>query len=244
MATLKATEVQRSLRRFRNSKRAHVMAGFFKTGTGEYGEGDVFIGAAVPHIRAVVKRFRELPLVQTRTLLRSRVHEDRLAAVLILNELYKRGTAGQRQKIYETYLANTRCINSWDIIDSSAPHIVGRHLLATASHSQRLAVLRRLARSRVLWDRRISILATQAFIRAGEFADTLSIATVLLTDRHDLIHKAVGWMLREVGERERAIEERFLRAHAAHMPRTMLRYAIEKFPAATRKRYLTQKQPA
>lgn len=214
------------------------MPHFFKTGKGEYGEGDIFIGVAVPNTRHVVRQFRHIPLTETIKLLKSKVHEDRLAAVLLLNELYKRGDQSQRTKVYRAYLANTRSINNWDIIDSSAPYIVGEHLRTNPSVSR--AVLDRMARSKLLWDRRIAILATQAFIKKDEFKDTLRIAQILLKDQHDLIQKAVGWMLREVGNRDQKAEEAFLRKYAARMPRTMLRYAIEKFPKAKRARYLLQ----
>jgi len=237
--TSTARDVQRNLRAFSDPKRAQVMLRFFKTGPGQYGEGDVFIGSSVPQLRTVVRQYRDLPLGEATTLLKSKVHEDRLAAVLILNELYKRGDQAQRQKVYAAYLANTRYINNWDIIDTSAPHIVGRHLLETSTPAKRLAILKKMARSKLLWDRRISIMATQAFIRAGEFVHTFAIGQALLGDKHDLIHKAVGWMLREVGERDRAAEVAFLNKFAPRMPRTMLRYAIEKFPQPTRKKFLT-----
>ncbi len=231
-----ARDVQRDLRRFTNPARAKVMLGFFKTGKGEYGEGDVFIGASVPQTRSVVKRYRTLSLNETVRLLKSKVHEDRLAAVLLLDWAFAHTTERGRKKVYEVYLANTRYINSWDIIDSSAPYIVGPYLL-----DKPRAILRKLAHSSLIWDRRISILSTAAFIKAGEYHDTLEIARILLSDQHDLIQKAVGWMLREVGKRDQTAEEAFLRKYAHKMPRTMLRYAIEKFPTTKRQWYLAQK---
>ena len=205
---------------------------FFKTGKGEYGEGDRFLGIRVPVIRKQAKQFKALPLGETRRLLRSPYHEARLCALFILVQRFARD-ADSRRAIYEMYLGNTAYINGWDLVDGSAPQIVGGYL---ADRSRR--PLYRLVRSNSLWERRIAIMATLTFIRARDFADTLALAAELLADEEDLIHKAVGWMLREVGNRHRPTEEGFLEQHYRDMPRTMLRYAIEKFPERRRQQYL------
>lgn len=212
---------------------AAFLQGYFRTGPGEYGEGDRFLGIRVPVLRKLVREYRGLPLDDAARLLRSPWHEARLFALLLLADAYPRGTAEAREAIYRLYLDSTRYINNWDLVDTSAPHIVGAHLEAGGR-----GVLDGLARSDSLWERRIAILATQHFIRRGDFGTTLRIAEALVDDGHDLIHKAVGWMLREVGNRDRAAEEGFLRRHHRTMPRTMLRYAIEKFPPALRQSYL------
>lgn len=206
---------------------------FFRTGPGEYGEGDRFLGIRVPVLRRLVREHRGLPLEDAAALLRSPWHEARLLALLLLVGAYGRGTGEARDVIYRLYLENTRYVNNWDLVDSSAPHIVGAHL-AEGDRS----VLARLARSESLWERRIAMLATQHFIRRGDFGTALKIAEMLVDDGHDLIHKAVGWMLREIGNRDRAAEEAFLRRHHRTMPRTMLRYAIERFPPELRQAYL------
>jgi 3-methyladenine DNA glycosylase AlkD len=206
---------------------------FFKTAPGEYAEGDRFLGVRVPAVRKVAREFRAAPLSAAFALLRSPLHEERLLALLLLVERFAHGTERERTRIYEEYRKRIKtCVNNWDLVDSSA-HIVGGYL----EHRDR-GVLRDLARSPNLWERRVAIMATFWFIKRGSFDDTLAIAKLLLLDEHDLIHKAVGWMLREVGNRDRAVEERFLRAHYRRMPRTMLRYAIEKFSPQHRKAYL------
>lgn len=205
---------------------------FFKTGPGEYGEGDQFRGIRVPVLRTVAARFVQLPLLEAERLLHSPFHEDRLTALLILVRQFGRKQA-DHQAIYELYLRNTAFINNWDLVDSSAPQIVGAFLADKPRN-----VLDLLARSDSLWERRIAIMATQHFIRLGQFDDTLRLARLLLHDNEDLIHKAVGWMLREVGNRALAVEEAFLVDTYRTMPRTMLRYAIEKFSEEKRKAYL------
>jgi 3-methyladenine DNA glycosylase AlkD len=225
---------RRDIRKAASSVRAKINRWFFKTGPGDYGEGDRFLGVSVPSLRTIARKYHNLPLGDVQTLLRSPWHEERLLALLILVRQYTAGDEHARNAIYRLYLRNTRYINNWDLVDSSAPQIVGAHL-ATRNRT----ILRRLARSSSLWERRIAMIATQHYIRTGDFADALAIARLLVRDEHDLIHKAVGWMLREVGNRDRSAEERFLRAHAAAMPRTMLRYAVEKFPEPLRKTYLT-----
>jgi 3-methyladenine DNA glycosylase AlkD len=206
---------------------------FFKTGPGQYGEGDVFVGVKVPAIRAVCGECRGAGLGAIRPLLRSRVHEERLLALLLMVDAFTRAGEPGRRAIYDLYLSHTAFINNWDLVDSSAAQIVGGWLSGRSR-----APLRKLARSSSLWERRIAILATFHYIRRGEFEETFRIADILLRDPHDLIHKAVGWMLREVGNRDGAAERRFLDDRYRKMPRTMLRYAIEKFPEKERQRYL------
>ena len=219
--------------------KAHASARFFKTAEGEYGHGDIFFGVTVPEQRHVAKRYRDLPLPQVALLLEHEAHECRLTGLFILVEQYRKAEAAGQERIARFYLAHKSRVNNWDLVDSSAPYILGHYLL-----TRDRALLYRLARSKRVWDRRIGIIATAAFIREGQFDDTLAVARLLLADPHDLIHKAVGWMLREVGNRSREVEERFLEQHAAAMPRTMLRYAIEKFPEADRRRYLRMTHPA
>jgi 3-methyladenine DNA glycosylase AlkD len=232
-------DVVAALQALGSPAKAKASAWFFKTGEGQYGHGDVFCGVTVPEQRRVAKRFAALPLAELRTLLGSPIHECRLTALLILVRQYERGDPVECARIARFYLAQRARVNNWDLVDSSASYILGRHLL-----TRDRSILYRLARSRNIWERRIAIIATAAFIRAGDYADTLAIAKLLLGDTHDLIHKAVGWMLREVGNRAPAVEERFLKAHAATMPRTMLRYAIEKFPEAKRRAYMAMRKKA
>ncbi|MBX2996962.1 MAG: DNA alkylation repair protein [Caldilineaceae bacterium] len=229
---MNAETVQQALAELADPSIAEHSQRFFKSGPGEYGEGDRFRGIRVPVQRKVAQRFDRLPLDETERLLHSPFHEDRLTALLILVRQYGRRQA-DRQAIYDLYLRNTQFINNWDLVDSSAPQIVGAFLV-----DKPRAILDELARSSSLWERRIAIMATQHFIKLGEFDDTLRLARILLHDREDLIHKAVGWMLREVGNRDLAVEEAFLAQTYQTMPRTMLRYAIEKFPEDRRKAYL------
>lgn len=207
---------------------------FFKTGPGEYGEGDVFRGIRVPALRKLARRYRQLPRTEVLTLLTSEYHEDRLLALLILVQAFVRGDDQAKSAIYQTYLSHTRWINNWDLVDASAHKIVGPYL--EGRDREPLYVL---AQSASLWERRIAIIATLHYIHLGQFEDTLAIAKLLLCDPEMLIHKAAGWMLREVGKRDREVEETFLRNHYRAMPRTMLRYAIERFPEPTRQAYLT-----
>jgi 3-methyladenine DNA glycosylase AlkD len=233
---MKVQELQARLRSLGSPGDAAFLARFFKTGPGQYGEGDVFIGVRVPVIRKVAREFKGLPLPEVESLLHSKIHEERLAALVILVLRAAKADTKTRKRIYDLYLANTKYINNWDLVDLSAPQLVGAYL---EDKSRR--PLYRMARSSWLWDRRISILATFHFIRQHDFADTLGIAETLLADREDLIHKAVGWMLREVGKRDVAALENFLGQHCRVMPRTMLRYAIEKFPEKKRREYLDSK---
>jgi 3-methyladenine DNA glycosylase AlkD len=232
--TCEAEAIRSELRSLADPDKAIVLARFFKTGPGEYGEGDRFHGVVVPKIRSVVKAHRNAGGRDVVKLLRSKFHEERLAALLILVDQYQRGDASRKKEIYELYLGNTVHINSWDLVDLTAQHIVGDYVSGKAT-----VVLTRLALSKSLWERRIAMLATYHGIRRGDAREALRIAGLLLHDRHDLIHKAVGWMLREIGNRcSLEAECRFLDAHAAAMPRTMLRYAIERFPKNLRARYM------
>lgn len=212
---------------------AKVQLGFFKTAPGQYGAGDKFLGIKVPTMRALLKTYRGTTPEVISALLQAEFHEERFFALLLLIDFYQRGSDEDKRQAYELYLANTARINNWDLVDVSAPYIVG-HYLADKPRQK----LYELVQSDSLWERRIAIIATLHFIRNNDFDDTLKIAGHLLPDTHDLIHKAVGWMLREVGKRDLEAEEKFLQQHYRDMPRTMLRYAIERFPEALRLQYL------
>ncbi len=216
-----------------DEKSAVILQRFFKTGPGEYGEGDRFRGIRVPVLRRLCREFAQAGSTEALALLGSAWHEDRLLAMLILIERYRKADESGRESIYSLYCSQTARINNWDLVDISAPHIVGRHLNCSDRSS-----LYRYAASANLWERRIAIISTFHFIRNGEFEETLSIAESLLDDPEDLIHKAVGWMLREVGKRDRKVLELFLERHGRRMPRVMLRYAIERFPEEMRQGYL------
>ncbi len=228
--------IQKRLKQLASSETAEILQKFFKTGPGEYGEGDIFIGVKVPDLRKLAKEFQDITISEVRALLASSIHEERLLALLILVRNYASGDEITKKKIYELYLENTPFINSWDLVDGSAHHIVGAFLMG-----KNKAPLFRLAKSENLWERRIAIISTFYFIKLGQYQETLGIAEILLTDPEDLIHKVVGWMLREIGKRDRVAEETFLKKHYMKMPRTMLRYAIEKFPEPKRQRYLKGK---
>jgi 3-methyladenine DNA glycosylase AlkD len=237
--SITAAQMLRALQRAADPSRVEILQRFFRTGPGDYAEGDVFIGVTVPKVRLLVKRFRDAPLEEVDSLLHSPVHEARLLALLLMVQAFRRGDDRLRLRIYRLYLSRTRFINNWDLVDSSAPQIVGAWL-ADRNRTPLLS----LARSRSLWKRRIAILSTQHFIRQGDLDTTFAIADILLDDRHDLIHKAVGWMLREAGKRDVEAERRFLASRHQRMPRTMLRYAIEKFPERERQAYLRAGAPA
>ena len=229
----KLIEARKELYKYADKKKAKLLRRFFKTGPGEYAQGDIFIGVMVPFIRKVLKQFSGLPLAQVIKLLRSKIHEERFLALLILVHQFSNADAKVKEKIYKAYLANTKFINNWDLVDLSAPQIVGGFLI-----DKNRQILYRLARSPLLWERRIAILATFTFIRSGDFVDVFGITQLLLGDEEDLIHKACGWMLREAGKRDGQSQEGFLKRYHKVMPRTMLRYAIEKFPENKRKTYL------
>ena len=225
--------IHNDLLQLANEQIAEHSQRFFKTGKGEYGEGDIFLGIRVPLLRKLVKKYRGISITEVRKLLHSKFHEERLLAVLMLVQLFKSADESVQKQVYDLYLENTEFINNWDIVDISASNIVGAHL-----YEKDKAPLYDLVQSKNLWERRIAIIATFYFIRQNEFDDTLKLAKILLNDKEDLIHKAVGWMLREVGKREIEFEEEFLQEHYKIMPRTMLRYAIEKFTETSRKMYL------
>jgi 3-methyladenine DNA glycosylase AlkD len=231
---MNAALIQTRIRKLGNRKDAKILQWFFKTGPGEYGEGDVFVGVRVPLLRQLKKEFMLADEATLDALLESAVHEDRLMALIILVGQFEKGSEADRKRLYRFYLAHTVRINNWDLVDVSAPQVVGGYL---AGRSRR--PLYRLAASRSLWERRVSILATFTFIRQGDYADALALADRLLHDREDLMHKAVGWMLREIGKRDLAVLEAFLKPRCRTIPRTMLRYAIEKFPEAKRQAYLS-----
>jgi 3-methyladenine DNA glycosylase AlkD len=231
--TGKTNAVRLELRELANPASAEKHADFFRTGKGGYGEGDCFLGVRVPMIRKLVREHRGLSQEECSVLLHSPWHEERLFALLMMVDSFARSGDPLREEIYRLYMSSTAFVNHWDLVDTSAPHIAGAWL----SDRDR-SPLYALARSERLWERRISIVATQHFIRRGDLADTFRIAEMLLHDSHDLIHKAAGWMLREAGDRDLAAEETFLRAHCRSMPRTMLRYAIEKLPEERRQEWL------
>jgi len=221
------------LQKLENSQKAKILSRFFKTGKGEYGEGDIFLGITVPQTRSIAKKYTNLNLKDLEKLLSSKIHEHRLIALLILIENYRKDSIENKNLIFNFYLKNTKFINNWDLVDLSAPKIVGNFLL-----DKDKSILYNLAKSSNLWEKRMAIISTFAFIRLYKFKHTLKISEVLMKDNHDLIHKAVGWMLREVGKRNKEVEERFLNQYYKKMPRTMLRYAIEKFENNKRKKYL------
>lgn len=228
-------QIKEDLRKLRNPEKAKLLAGYFKTGKGEYGEGDIFLGITVPEQRKVAKRYTNTTLKDIQKLLSSKVHEERLTALFILIAKNQKADAALRKKIFNFYLKHRRYINNWDLVDISAGRIIGDYLL-----DKDRAILYRLAGSKQLWERRVAIMATSRFIIEDQFEDTLNISKMLVNDEHDLIHKAVGWMLREVGKRDKEIEERFLQKYYKKMPRTMLRYAIERFSEAERRFYLSR----
>jgi 3-methyladenine DNA glycosylase AlkD len=231
MATI--SELKKALRVRSRPADALFLQRFFRTGKGQYAEGDRFLGVRVPATRAVARMGRDVPHAKLIPLLRSKWHEERLLALIMLAEAHARGDEKVKEAILRAYLANTRHINNWDLVDSSAAEIVGPHVDPDSP-----VLLERLARSQSLWERRIAMVATQYWIRKGETGPAFRIAEMLLTDTHDLIHKAAGWMLREAGDKDPAALKRFLAEHGPAMPRTMLRYAIEHFPPDVRKRYL------
>lgn len=227
------TKIREELAGLADERVARSSLRFFKTGPGQYGEGDRFRGIRVPALRGLAKKYQETSLPDAARLLGSPFHEDRLLALLILVRLYAKGDEAERSEVYDLYLKSTGFINNWDLVDASAEHVVGAHLW-----ERERAPLYRLAASGSLWERRISVVATFHFIRRREYAETLRLARLLLSDAEDLIQKAVGWMLREVGKRELAAEENFLLENYRTMPRVMLRYAIERFPEERRRQYL------
>jgi 3-methyladenine DNA glycosylase AlkD len=228
-----ARKAQARLLALADDEAAEGMRRFFKTGPGQYAEGDQFLGIKTAPLRQLAREFQSLPLDEARKLLCSALHEARMLALLVLVRAFEKGDEPSRQAIHDLYMANVEWVNNWDLVDASAPAIVGGFLV-----ERNRGLLSRLAGSDSLWERRIAIVATLHFIRRGDFGDTLRLAGLLLGDREDLIHKAAGWMLREVGKRNQDVLERFLATHCRQMPRTMLRYAVERFEEPRRQKYL------
>jgi 3-methyladenine DNA glycosylase AlkD len=229
MSTL--TELKKELQQLADPKQKEILQRFFKTGKGEYGEGDIFLGIKVPVQRKIAKKYQALSLNNIQTLLKSKIHEYRFTALILLINYYTK--VDDKREVFDFYIRNTRHINNWDLVDISAPKIVGDYLLDKPRE-----ILDSLAHSPLIWERRIAIIATMAFIKQNDFNDTLKLAKILLNDKQDLIHKAVGWMLREVGKQDQSVEENFLNQYYKQMPRTMLRYAIEKFEDSKRRFYM------
>ncbi len=227
--------LKQELQSLKNPEKAKVYLRFFKTGKGEYGEGDTFLGIIVPEQRKIAKKYINLSLEELQELLSTNIHEYRACSLFILIDKYRKSDETEKKKIFDFYLKNTTNINNWDLVDISAPHIIGNYLL-----NKDRKILYKLANSKNLWEKRISIISTHTFIKNNEFEDTLKISEILLNDNHDLIHKAVGWMLREIGKRDQKTEETFLEKYHKTMPRTMLRYSIEKFDETKRKYYLNK----
>lgn len=230
---MSAARIKATLKELADPLQAANLQRFFKTGPGQYGEGDRFLGIKVPVLRQIAKSHPDLRLNEAAKLLTTKIHEQRLVALLILTYQYPKSERERQEAIYRFYLDHAQWINNWDLVDLSAPKIVGAHLIQTDKKP-----LYRLARSQSLWERRIAMVATLYFIYHGHFEDTLTLSTLMLRDDHDLIHKAVGWMLREVGKRDLQVLENFLADKYHDMPRTMLRYAIERFPEVRRQDYL------
>lgn len=237
MRTSTAHHVQEALAAKASPAKAKASARFFKTGAGHYGEGDTFWGITVPEQRIIAKQHCNIPLSEIAVLLHSTIHEQRLTALHILVYQFKKANDTQKQKIFNFYLKNTQYINNWDLVDTSARDIVGAYMII---HPQARVKLYKLVRSKNLWERRISIIATHAFIQHQDFTDTLALGELLLHDTEDLMHKALGWTLREIGKRDRTPLIAFLQKFKTIMPRTALRYAIEHFPAEIRKSYLAK----
>lgn len=227
--------LRKDLKKLTDNKKASLLQRFFKTGKGEYGEGDIFIGLTVPKSRELAIKYKNMPFGELKELISSPIHEERLIALLILVHNFEKNEKLQRQ-IYEFYLKNTKFINNWDLVDLSSHHIVGGYLMDKPKD-----ILFKLASSSSLWEKRISIISTFNFIRYKKFDTSLKVAEILIGDKEDLIQKAVGWMLREIGKRDLKTEEDFLKKHYREMGRTALRYAVEKFPEAKRQMYLHNK---
>lgn len=223
--------LKNDLHSLENPEKKKILQKFFKTGPGQYGEGDIFLGISVPESRKIAKKYENLSLKDTEKLLNSKIHEERLVALLLLVQKFKKNQ--EKKQIFGFYLKHSRKINNWDLVDLSAPKILGAYLL-----DRNKSILYKLSKSKNLWEKRIGIISTHTFIKNNQYKDTLKISEILLNDEHDLIHKAVGWMLREVGKKDLKTLETFLKKYYKRMPRTMLRYSIEKFPEKTRKSYL------
>jgi 3-methyladenine DNA glycosylase AlkD len=230
---MRINDIRKELQGMASPEKAKVLQRFFKTGPGQYGEGDIFLGITVPESRKIAKKYSNIGLEEVKMLLGSPLHEERMVALLILVQKYKDAADNGKAEVVRFYLDNLKRVNNWDLVDLSAPSILGSFLMENDR-----SLLYRLARSGSVWERRIAIVSTLQFIRNGKFGDTLKIVQMLLNDDHDLMHKAAGWMLREVGKRDASVEEAFLEKNCRNMPRTMLRYAIERFPEKKRMRYM------
>lgn len=226
-------DIKKDLKKVSSLEKAKIEQRFFKTEKGSYGEGDIFIGAPMPEMRKVSKKYLDISFSELQEMLKSKVHEYRMTALLILSYKYPKADNKEKEKIYNFYIKNTKYINNWDLVDVTCYGIIGDYLL-----DKKRDILYTFAKSNDLWKKRIAIISTYAFLREKQFEDTLKISKILLKDKHDLIHKAVGWMLREVGNRDLKTEEKFLKKCYLQMPRTMLRYAIEKFEEKKRQAYL------
>ena len=226
-------KIKSDIRKLADPKKAEILQRFFKTGEGEYGEGDIFLGLTVPKSRQIAKAYKNIPVSEIEELLHSKIHEERLIALILLVNQFKKGSKEDQKQIFDSYLRNTEFINNWDLVDLSAKHIIGGYL-----DDKKRDVLYKLASSKNVWERRIAIIATFFFINKNDFSDTVKISEKLIKDKHDLIQKAVGWVLRETGKKNKQVLENFLKKYHKAMPRTMLRYAIEKFPLEIRKSYL------
>ncbi len=230
--------IKKNLRDVADKKKKIILARFFKTGKGEYGEGDVFLGVVVPEQRKIARKFAELPLKEIQKLLKSKIHEERLTGLIILINRYKKVSKFKsfkvlKEQIFRFYIKNISAVNNWDLVDLSCRDIIGEHLISRPRN-----ILYKLADSKNIWERRIAIVSTWAFIRRNDFKDTLRLAKVFFNDKHNLIHKAVGWMLREVGKKDERVLRQFLNKYASKMPRMTLRCAIERLAENDRKRYL------
>ncbi|TAK57054.1 DNA alkylation repair protein [Patescibacteria group bacterium] len=233
-------QIQKELKRLGSKEKAKSSARFFKTGPGQYGEGDIFIGVSVPEQRKIARQFSAVLFLVLSQLLASAIHEERLTALLILVDQMKLavqiGDIKKRKEIFDFYIQNLDRVNNWDLVDSSARDIVGSYAFDTDQN-----ILQKLVLSKNLWHRRVSIIATHYFIQKGEYAISLGLAKVLFADTHDLTHKAVGWTIREIYKKDSKLVEDFLQKHIQKIPRTALRYAIERMPESKRKRYLRLK---
>jgi len=232
---MKSSDIKNDLQRVADKKKAIILARFFKTGKGDYGEGDVFLGVVVPQQRKIAAKFAELPLKEIKELLKSKIHEERLTGLIILVNQYKKSLKDEvlREQTFRFYVKNIFTVNNWDLVDLSCRDIIGEHLI---THQRK--ILYQFAKSQDMWKRRIAIVSTWAFIRKNDFNDTLRLAETLFNDKRDLIHKAVGWMLREVGKKDERVLRQFLDKNASKMPRVMLRYSIERLPENKRRKYL------
>ncbi|MCD4693855.1 DNA alkylation repair protein [bacterium] len=229
-------QIKNEIIEFADKKRAEITSSFFKTSKGEYGEGDLFLGVRVPVLRQIAKKYKKINFKDLEKLLNTNLHEYRFIALVLLIDKYKKGDNIEKKGVYDFYIKNLKNINNWDLVDISAPHIVGNYL-----EDKDRAILYKLVNSKNLWFRRVAIISTFSFIRNNDFKDCLKITEILLNDEEDLIHKAVGWMLREIGNRDLKTEEEFLKKYYKKIPRTTLRYAIEKFEEKKRQKYLKMK---